>query len=88
MELSWGIIILYKKIRKKEGMGLGDAKLLAVIGFWFGWASIPFVLFSSSNCALISVIPSLLNKIKNISSEIPFGTFFNIRMFIVFIFYE
>ena len=73
--IIWGIIILYKKIRKKEGMGLGDAKLLAVIGFWFGWASIPFVLFSSSLIALISVIPSLLNKKKNISSEIPFGPF-------------
>jgi len=36
-------------------MGLGDAKLLAVIGFWFGWISIPFVIFSSSIVALITV---------------------------------
>ena len=35
--IIWLLIIFYKKIRNKEGMGLGDAKLLAVIGFWFGW---------------------------------------------------
>ena len=40
------------KIRKKEGMGLGDAKLFAVIGFWFGWIAIPFVIFISSVFAL------------------------------------
>ena len=47
-------------------MGLGDAKL-AVIGFWFGWISVPFVIFISSIVALISVIPSLINKSKKFS---------------------
>ena len=69
----WLIIYLYKQVRKKEGMGLGDAKLLAVIGFWFGWISIPFVIFLSSTIALIYVIPNLLNKSKKLSSQIPFG---------------
>ena len=73
--IIWVIIILYKKIRKKEGMGLGDAKLLAVVGFWFGWIALPFVIFSSSIVALISVLPSLLNKSKKLSSEIPFGPY-------------
>ena len=30
--IIWLIIYLYKKIRNKEGMGLGDAKLLSAIG--------------------------------------------------------
>ena len=55
--IIWSIIFFYKQIRKKEGMGLGDAKLFAVIGFWFGWISIPFVIFLSSIIALISVVP-------------------------------
>ena len=29
--IIWSIIYFYKQIRKKEGMGLGDAKLFAVI---------------------------------------------------------
>ena len=71
--IIWSIIFFYKQIRKKEGMGLGDAKLLAVIGFWFGWISIPFVIFLSSTIALIYVTPNLLNKSKKLSSQIPFG---------------
>jgi leader peptidase (prepilin peptidase)/N-methyltransferase len=73
--IIWSIIFFYKQIKNKEGMGLGDAKLLAAIGFWFGWISIPFVIFSSSIVALILVIPSLLNKSRKFSSQIPFGPF-------------
>ena len=73
--LIWGIITLYMKIRKKEGMGLGDAKLLSAIGFWFGWYSIPYVIFLSSLSALLIALPSLINKSKSMSSQIPFGPY-------------
>ena len=73
--IIWLIIFLYKNIRKKEGMGLGDAKLMAVIGFWFGWISIPFTIFISSVVALIIVVPSLINQSRKMSSEIPFGPY-------------
>ena len=73
--IIWLIIFLYKNIRKKEGMGLGDAKLMAVIGFWFGWISIPFTIFISSAVALVLVVPSLINQSRKMSSEIPFGPY-------------
>ena len=73
--IIWFIIFLYKKIRKKEGMGLGDAKLMAVIGFWFGWISVPFTIFVASTVALVLVVPSLINQSKKMSSEIPFGPY-------------
>ena len=73
--IIWLIIFFYKKVRKKEGMGLGDAKLMAVVGFWFGWLSIPFTIFISSFVALIFAIPSLLKKNKNMSTQIPFGPY-------------
>ena len=68
-------IKFYNKVRNKEGMGLGDAKLMAVVGFWFGWVSIPFTIFISSVVALILVIPSLLKKTRNMSAQIPFGPY-------------
>ena len=71
--IIWLIILFYKKVRNKEGMGLGDAKLMAVVGFWFGWISIPFTIFISSVVALILVIPPLLKKTKDMSAQIPFG---------------
>ena len=73
--IIWSIIYFYRQFKKKEGMGLGDAKLFAVIGFWFGWISIPFVIFLSSIIALLSVLPGLLRSSKKLSSQIPFGPF-------------
>ena len=73
--IIWSIIYFYRQFKKKEGMGLGDAKLFAVIGFWFGWISIPFIVFLSSIIALLSVLPDLLRSSKKLSSQIPFGPF-------------
>ena len=84
--IIWSIIFIYKAVRKKEGMGLGDAKLFGAIGFWFGWMSIPFIIFLSSITALIHVIPSLLNKSKNISSQIPFGPYIILATLIYVVF--
>ena len=83
--IIWLIIFFYKKVRNKEGMGLGDAKLLAVIGFWFGWITIPFVLFFSSVIALLFVMPSLLKKSKKLTSQIPFGPYIILASILFFV---
>ena len=80
----WLIIFLYKTFKKIEGMGLGDAKLMAGMGFLFGWQSIPFVLFISSILGLIFVVPSLIRKQKNMRTEIPFGPFIILACLIYF----
>ena len=82
----WLIIFLYKTLKKIDGMGLGDAKLMAGIGLLFGWQSIPLVLFLSSILGLFYVTPSLLKKQKTMRSEIPFGPFIIIAMLIYFVF--
>jgi leader peptidase (prepilin peptidase)/N-methyltransferase len=41
-------IVLYKALRGRAGMGLGDAKLLALAGAWFGWFGALFVLFAGA----------------------------------------
>ena len=69
----WLIIFFYKKVRNKEGMGLGDAKLRAVVGFWFGWVSITFTIFISYAVELVLVVPSLIKKTRNMSAQINFG---------------
>ena len=67
-------------------MGLGDAKLFATIGFWFGWISIPFVIFLSSVIALISVVPDLMKNSKKMSTQIPFGPYIILATLIYVIF--
>ena len=71
----WIIIYLYKTFKKTEGMGLGDAKLMAGIGLLFGWQSIPFVLFLAAVLGLLMVMPSLVEKKKSLKSQIPFGPY-------------
>ena len=82
----WLIIYLYKQIRKKEGMGLGDAKLMAGIGFLFGWQSIPLVLFIASLLALLIALPSLMEKKKGLKSKIPFAPYLIIAGLVYFLY--
>ena len=80
----WLIIYLYKTFKKIDGMGFGDAKLMAGIGLLFGWQSIPFILFVSSILGLIFVVPSLIKKQKTMRTEIPFGPFILVACLIYF----
>lgn len=73
--LIWSIIFIYRKIKNVEAMGLGDAKLLAGIGAWFGLPAIFMTIFFASVAGLIFVLPSLIKKKKNLSTAIPFGPF-------------
>jgi len=65
----------YYFIRKKEGMGGGDIKLLAMIGAFLGWRAIPFVLFSASVTGSIIGILWILFQGKDRNFPIPFGPF-------------
>tara|TARA_B100000941_G_C28466790_1_gene534037 strand:- start:164 stop:760 length:597 start_codon:yes stop_codon:yes gene_type:complete len=84
--IIWLIIYLYKRFKNIEGMGLGDAKLLAAIGFWFGWVCLPFILFFSSFIALLIHIPSLVNKTKDLKTKIPFGPYIILGCLVYLIF--
>ena len=65
----------YYFIRKKEGMGGGDIKLLAMIGAFLGWRAIPFVLFSASVMGSIIGILWILFQGKDRNFPIPFAPF-------------
>jgi len=82
----WIIIYLYRVIKKIEGMGLGDAKLMTGIGLLFGWQSIPFVLFISAVLGLVFATPSLISKKKNFRSKISFGPFIITASLIYFLY--
>ncbi|MEO5729622.1 MAG: prepilin peptidase [Byssovorax sp.] len=56
--------VLYSKIRGKVGMGMGDAKLLALAGAWFGWGGALFVLGAGAVQGTIATMGVLLFRGK------------------------
>ena len=69
------IAFVYELITKREGMGGGDIKLLAMIGGFLGWKSLIFVLlFSSFSGALIGIAAMIIKK-QDTKYAIPFGPF-------------
>lgn len=69
------VAVLFERLAGKEGMGGGDIKLLAMIGAWMGWKSIPFVIIVSSLTGIVMGGGSLLLGRKGFQTKIPFGPF-------------
>lgn len=75
------IIYVYKWIRGIDGMGLGDVKLLAMIGAFLGWQALPLVILASSVFALFGAIFYVLKSPDHGSIgqlPIPFGPFLSL----------
>lgn len=67
--------VTYEWLKKKEGMGMGDVKLLAMIGAWMGYMALPYIILISSLTGIIIGGGSLLLTKKDFGNRIPFGPF-------------
>ena len=69
------VAIVYEKVTKREGMGMGDVKLLAMIGAWLGWEAILFTIFVASlTGTIIGGVAMLVHK-QGRHYALPFGPF-------------
>lgn len=80
--IAWG----YKAITRKDGMGGGDIKLLAMIGAMIGWKGVVFTIYLASVLGTAIGLPLMYLKKKNMKYAIPFGPFLSIGS-IVYIFF-
>jgi leader peptidase (prepilin peptidase) / N-methyltransferase len=71
----WLVASGYELLTKKEGMGGGDIKLLAMMGAFFGWKAIPFIIFVSSLVGSVIGVTVMLMQKKDGKLAIPFGPF-------------
>ncbi|MBB37008.1 MAG: hypothetical protein CME88_17060 [Hirschia sp.] len=62
----------FLRLRGKEGLGLGDAKLLAGCGAWLGWLALPGVLLIASATGLAFVVVLAIGLRKTVT-RIAFG---------------
>lgn len=73
--LLYLIRTLYKAIRKRDGMGLGDAKLLAMIASFIGLAPTAVALAGGILFATMYAVVLLVAKRANATTQLPFGSF-------------
>lgn len=71
----WLVAVLYELLTKKEGMGGGDIKLLAMLGAFLGWKAILPIIFISSLIGSLIGVPLMLVKKADSKLAIPFGPF-------------
>jgi len=69
------VATLYRWLFKREGMGGGDIKLLAMIGAFLGWKAVILAILLSSLVGSIVGIVIMVFKGKNFKYAIPFGPF-------------
>ena len=79
--------IVFEWLRGKEGMGGGDVKLLALIGAWMGWKSLPYIVLISSFTGTLIGGGSLLLAGRKFSEKIPYGPFLVLGT-LVYLFFE
>jgi prepilin signal peptidase PulO-like enzyme (type II secretory pathway) len=71
--LPWLLATAYGLLRQQEGLGLGDAKLLAALGAWLGWSSLPALLFVGCGLMIIGVLLRRLRYHIPLQQAAPFG---------------
>ncbi|HEY0026970.1 MAG TPA: A24 family peptidase [Allosphingosinicella sp.] len=69
------IRVVYRMLRGREGLGGGDPKMLAALGAWLGWASLPFILLGAGLIGL-AVVAAMRLRGKAVAGtdRLPLGT--------------
>jgi len=85
--ILYSINFIYKAVRKVDGLGAGDFKLLAALGAWFGWGSLLPIIGLSSGLALFFILLMHLftQSSFKLNSMIPLGPFLILSGFILYV---
>jgi leader peptidase (prepilin peptidase) / N-methyltransferase len=78
---------IYDRLRSREGIGLGDAKLLAACGAWVGWDGLPSVVLAASLGGLLFALMRAA-RIGHLSlgERVPFGPFLCAGLWLVWLY--
>jgi leader peptidase (prepilin peptidase)/N-methyltransferase len=82
--LLWFVAWSYEKIRKREGMGFGDIKMMALIGAFLGLRPALFTFFLASVVgSVLGILFIWMAKKEAGSYELPFGSFLGAMALVV-----
>ena len=79
--------LIYRMLRGRDGLGFGDAKLLAAAGAWVSWTGLPSVVFLAALFGLGGVLAAtLVRRRPDASREIPFGPCLALAAWVVWLY--
>jgi leader peptidase (prepilin peptidase)/N-methyltransferase len=79
--------LLYRRLRGREGLGLGDVKLLAGAGAWVGWQGLPWLLLIGAAATLAcTLITAVVRRRLDATAPIPFGPFLCLAFWLVWLY--
>jgi leader peptidase (prepilin peptidase)/N-methyltransferase len=83
----FGVASVYRAMRGREGLGLGDAKLFAAAGSWLGLEALPSVMLWACAAALVTLLfAALRNEPLHGGSRISFGPFLALGFWLVWLY--
>ncbi len=80
------VIETYYVITGREGMGYGDANIMAVVGAFLGWKEVLLTLFLASFVGALIGIALMVAKGKDRKFAVPFGPFLSIGAYVSLLF--
>ena len=84
----YGIAAAYYLLRKEEGMGMGDVKMLAMVGAFLGWRAVLLTLVLSSFAGAVIGVAMMVSQRGSLRYALPFGTFLALGTLIAMLFGE
>ncbi|MFM1758859.1 MAG: hypothetical protein RLY75_129 [Pseudomonadota bacterium] len=73
--LLWVLNTGYRLMKNRDGIGMGDAKLLAALGSWLGWSALPSILLIASIAGMLGGLIWLKLRRRHLREAFPFGPF-------------
>jgi leader peptidase (prepilin peptidase) / N-methyltransferase len=71
----FAVAFFYEKIRKRQGLGMGDVKMMAMVGAFLGGRLAIFTIFLGSFSGLLVGIYLILFRKMNLQTKLAFGVF-------------
>jgi leader peptidase (prepilin peptidase)/N-methyltransferase len=76
--ILYAIAAAYYLVRREEGLGMGDVKMLAMIGAFLGWKAVLVTLILSSFAGALVGIGIIAFTKGTMRLALPFGTFLSL----------
>ena len=73
----------YFYLKKRDGLGLGDVKMIAMLGFWLGVEAILMIIIVSSVLGIIVGLSLIAVKKIEAQEYLPYGCFISIAALII-----